>query len=173
MRQNPKIPYLTFIQYTALYEQFLADEQKDIGSSEIVLGDSHYESSVKTIFEHILLNHIKNSGVLHIFETEPALPEFTYCETEEYPEHEDGEEIKHLSASEFLKELFILAHWYEKINLEEMIQETQFHYANVLIFLSNAILKEKNTEGRLIHQTSHTKTRVAKVREGNKKVGWE
>ena len=169
MRQDQKIPYLTLIQYNSLYEQFLADEQKDIGSSEIVLGDSYYESSVKTVFEYILLTHIKNSGVLHFSGTEEVLPEYTYCETEEC-KSDSHEEIKHLSADEFLKEVFALAHWYEKINFEEMIRETQFHYANALIFLANAVLKEKNLGQKFIHKTSYLETRAENARAGDKKI---
>jgi hypothetical protein len=137
---SKRIPYLTPAQYNALYEQFLEDERKDLGSSETVLGDSHYESPTKVVFESVLLMHMKVSGAVPAKAANtPESEDFLYPadKSEKYPIDNNG----YASVKEFLKKVTSGSGWYEKTDLENTSKIDQMHFANTIIFLANLMLE--------------------------------
>ena len=106
-----KIPYLTQTQYDALYEQFLADEREYLGPSETTLGDGCCETTIKTMFEYVLLSHIRYSNA-----------------------------IADTSAKELLEKTIAQCLWYDAIDLEISSRISQLMYANVIILNANDLL---------------------------------
>ncbi|MFA5831597.1 MAG: hypothetical protein WC878_07260 [Candidatus Paceibacterota bacterium] len=60
--------------------------------------------------------------------------------------------------------------WYEKANIENATKEVRRHLANTIIFFINFLIKTAKNETRFIPKSSHLKTRIAHIREGNKKI---
>ncbi|MFA5831596.1 MAG: hypothetical protein WC878_07255 [Candidatus Paceibacterota bacterium] len=136
------IPYLTQERYDALYQQFLQDEAADLGSSEIVLGESHYQSSVKTVFEHILLIHLKAhcAGIIGKASDSKEgedLPEYAYCEP--CASKTPAEKKTFSSANELLQQAIAKYPW-NKIDFEISSRFAQVTYANHFLLNINDLL---------------------------------
>jgi hypothetical protein len=141
-KEMPGIPYLTQERYDALYQQFLADEMADLGSSEIVLGESYYRSPVKTVFKHVLLTHLKTycAGIIgkaSAPEESEELPEYAYCEPCE--SKTPAEKKTFSSANELLQQAIEKYPW-NKIDFEISPKFAQVTYANHVILSINDLL---------------------------------
>jgi hypothetical protein len=60
--------------------------------------------------------------------------------------------------------------WFYKTPLDGATSVVQMHAVNTVIFYANLLLKSAEGSLRFIPKTSDVKTRVAKVREGDKKI---
>jgi hypothetical protein len=153
-----KIPYFSLNRYTELCKQFLEDEKRDVN-------DIHYEPSIKTVMEHVLLLQIKTSGAHCSDISQSEFSSYSYCETENSCK---VWEIKHISAGELLKKSLAEGCWYAETDFKNLTTEIQMHYANVIIFYANLLIKEDHE--RFIEKSSDLKTRIEKIHEGNKKI---
>lgn len=137
-----KIPYLTQARYDALFKQFLMDERSDIGSSETVLGESYFESPIKVIFEHVLLNHLKTFCADFIGTNTPEekeeLPDYAYCEP--HKSETSVPEKTFSSANELLKKAIASHSLYKIIDIEISSRTAQTTYANIIILHINDLL---------------------------------
>jgi hypothetical protein len=136
-----KIPYLDHVRYETLYNQFLADEATDLDSSETVLGESYFASPVKTIFEQVLLVHIRSSGSIPCETFVPKqenLPEYAYCE----PHESNASEVSKVYslASKLLQEALKECDLHKTVDLEISAKWAQTTYANVVILHANRLL---------------------------------
>jgi hypothetical protein len=71
---------------------------------------------------------------------------------------------------ELLEKALIGCGWYEQAELENTTEEIRRHFANTVIFFANLLIKEEKRGNRFISKPSHLKTRIANIREGNKKI---
>ncbi len=141
-----KIPTLSKERYDKLYESFLNEEQEDLESSEIVLGDSFYESPIKVLLEKIVFTHIKSSKVVHLHSKEHTPVCLHEIQIESVRDRgcfcgPKTNRKTYSSVSEFFQAVLSICRWHKIKSYEKMSRERQLIFANALILSANLLLK--------------------------------